>query len=50
MVVMPLMLTLLWCEYTWFTDVQGWGKPQLTGQRELCIAKACNSTQYEGRY
>lgn len=25
MVVMPLMLTLLWCEYTWFTDVQGWG-------------------------
>ena len=24
-----IMLTLLWCEYTWFTDVQKWGRGNL---------------------
>lgn len=29
MVVMPRMLTPPWCEYTWFTDVQKWGRGNL---------------------
>lgn len=29
MVVMPLMLTLLWCECTRFADVQKWGRGNL---------------------